>query len=128
MENLLCDTPLTMIPLSDPYLEHIDAHRKLIHMQLINLVQILSQVSRIMAEEGVMIGTFLSMGLALFPECILSYHKACYLFIYFLTRSLSPLCYHSLPLISMLCMAMLISLLFHSDASRITHVMLPFYA
>ena len=41
-----------MIPLSDPYLEHIDAHRKLIHMQLINLVQILSQVSRIMAEEG----------------------------------------------------------------------------
>ena len=34
-------------------------------------------------------------------------------FTYFLMRSLSPLCYHSLLLISMLCMAMLTSLLFH---------------
>ena len=34
------------------HVEHIDAHRKLVHTQLINLVQILSQVSRIMAEEG----------------------------------------------------------------------------
>ena len=43
-------------------------------------------------------------------------------FIYFLMRSLSPLCYHSLHLISMLCMAMPSFLLFHSDASCITHV------
>ena len=43
-------------------------------------------------------------------------------FIYFLTSSLSPLCYHSLHLISMLCMAMLSFLFFHSDASHITHV------
>ena len=49
-------------------------------------------------------------------------------FIYFLMRSLSLLCYHSLLLISVLCMAMSSSLLFHSDASHITHVMLPFYA
>ena len=43
-------------------------------------------------------------------------------FIYFLMRSLSPLCYYSLHLISMLCMAMLSSFLFHSDASHITRV------
>ena len=43
-------------------------------------------------------------------------------FIYFLMRSLSPLCYHSLLLISVLCMAMPSFLLFHSDASHITHV------
>ena len=65
---------------------------------------------------------FFSTDLALFLECILSYHKVHYLFIYFLTRSLSPLCYHSLYLISVLCMAILSSLLFHSDASCITHV------
>ena len=35
---------------------------------------------------------------------------------------LSPLCYYSLLLISMLCMAMPSFLLFHSDASCITHV------
>ena len=43
-------------------------------------------------------------------------------FIYFLMRSLSPLCYHSLHLISVLCMAMPSFLFFHSDALRITHV------
>ena len=67
----------------------------------------------------VTINTFLSTDLALFLEVhlILLQHviilsQDMLSFIYFLMRSLSPLCYHSLPLISVLCMAMFTSLPF----------------
>ena len=81
-------------------------------------------------REGVVLRSVLFLnGLSTFSEVhlILSQHVIILLqgmlsFIYFLMRSLSPLCYHSLLLISVLCMGMPSFLLFHSDASCITHV------
>ena len=77
----------------------------------------------------VMISTFHLMDLTFFHFCILSYcnmwlsyYKICLSLIYLLTRSMiSPMLTQS-SLISMLCMAMPSFLLFHSDASHITHV------
>ena len=65
---------------------------------------------------------FFFNGLSTFSRVHLILSQGTLSFIYFLMRSLSPLCYHSLLLISVLCMAMPSSLLFHSNASRITHV------
>ena len=96
---------------------------------------ILSTMDTSQKDDGCYDRYFFSNGLSTFSwvHLILSRHviilsQGTLSFIYFLMRSLSPLCYHSLPLISVLCMAMPSFLLFHSDASRITHVMLPFYA
>ena len=76
-------------------------------------------------------GTFSSMDLALFLECILSYCDnpiTRYTIFYLFSHEISISLMLSQPSFNFRAVhGYAFFLLFHSDASRITHVMLPFY-